>query len=168
MTEVPYSAQAIANTFLDIAAREAASASLSPMKMQKLVFFAHGWYLANTETPLVKEPIQAWQYGPVIESLYHDLKNYGSESITAPITSLNFDGDRFRTEIPKVESAEIVEFLEEIYKVYGKYSPIQLSNLSHESGSPWDLVNRESGGNLGQRSVPIPNALIQDFYAKKL
>ena len=39
----PYSAIAIANYFVDCSKGKS---DLTPMKMQKLIFIAHGWYLA--------------------------------------------------------------------------------------------------------------------------
>jgi len=55
--------------------------SVSPMKLQKLVYFAHGWRLALYNSPLIDEAIQAWQYGPVIPGIYHEFKHYGNRDI---------------------------------------------------------------------------------------
>src|ERR1700678_4090164 len=77
---MPYPAAAIANEFIRLA--RDSNRPLSPMKVQKLVYFAHGWFLAFTGKPLINEPIEAWQFGPVIPSLYHSLKGYGTKEIT--------------------------------------------------------------------------------------
>ena len=69
---MPFSAAAVANEFLHLAHRD--DRPITPLKMQKLVYFAHGWHLAITGAPLISEPIQAWQYGPVISSLYQIFK----------------------------------------------------------------------------------------------
>jgi len=44
--------------------------SFSPMKIIKLVYIAHGWMLGINGLPLMKDPIEAWRYGPVIRELY--------------------------------------------------------------------------------------------------
>jgi len=67
---MPLPSAAVANYFLDLGLRE--SIPITPLKLQKLVYFAHGWYLGFTGEPLLNEGIQAWEYGPVIPSLYHD------------------------------------------------------------------------------------------------
>src|SRR5947209_3400405 len=77
---MPYDAKAIANYFLDLA--EAEAKSLTPMKLQKLVYYAHGWHLALTGRPLLDEEIQAWSFGPVIRSLYNEFREFGAEPIT--------------------------------------------------------------------------------------
>ena len=47
------------------------------MKVQKLVYFAHGWHLGITKKPLINEQVEAWPYGAVIPSLYDYLKQWG-------------------------------------------------------------------------------------------
>jgi len=44
------------------------------MKLQKLVYYAHGWHLALNNEPLIDEQVECWQYGPVISSLFHEFK----------------------------------------------------------------------------------------------
>ena len=78
-----YSAKAIANYFLGLA--DAEKKPISHLKIQKLVYIAHGWYLAIKGEPLVgDEYAEAWQYGPVFPSLYHEFKIHGSGHITEP------------------------------------------------------------------------------------
>ena len=65
----PYSAKAIANAFLQRAFNE--KKAIGQLKLQKLVYIAHGYYLALTGgNPLVNEPFEAWDYGPVNRTLY--------------------------------------------------------------------------------------------------
>jgi uncharacterized phage-associated protein len=51
------------------------------MKLIKTVFIAHGFYLASKDKPLVNEFVQAWKYGPVIDSVYHEFKGLGHKPI---------------------------------------------------------------------------------------
>jgi uncharacterized phage-associated protein len=73
-------ALAVANHFLDIA--EKAGQRLTPMKLQKLVYFAHGWHLGLTGEPLLDEEIQAWSFGPVVRSVYNAFRDCGGDEIT--------------------------------------------------------------------------------------
>jgi uncharacterized phage-associated protein len=82
-----YEAKAVANHFLDLA--QDSRGTLSPMKIQKLVYFSHGWHLSiNNGRALIDEAVQAWTYGPVIPSLYHEFKKYGNGPITSPALSM--------------------------------------------------------------------------------
>ena len=82
MSTTPYSAIAIANYFIQKSLDEKTD-DLSPMKLQKLVYFAHAWYLIYQDGgKLINEAIEAWSYGPVINSVYHEFKHNGRNSIT--------------------------------------------------------------------------------------
>jgi uncharacterized phage-associated protein len=41
----------------------------------------HGYYLALTNAPRVDEFFEAWQYGPVSPTIYHDFKQFGGADI---------------------------------------------------------------------------------------
>src|SRR5258708_4237314 len=76
----PWKTLAAANFFLAKGLED--GVSIDPLKLQKLVYFAHGWHLAVTGKPLIDEYVEAWPYGPVIPSLYHRFKSYGADPIT--------------------------------------------------------------------------------------
>ncbi|MGZ3389845.1 MAG: Panacea domain-containing protein, partial [Isosphaeraceae bacterium] len=78
---MPYDARAIANYFLERARRE--GKALDQMKIQKLVYFANGWHIAIKGEPLIDEQVEAWRYGPVIQSLRDALREYGDQAIDA-------------------------------------------------------------------------------------
>jgi len=132
---------------------------ITSMKVVKLVYLAHGWYLANYEEPLISDAVEAWKYGPVIQSVYDAFKKYGSDQITA---LANVDG-----EIPIVKDPEICKFLDEVYDIYRDFDGIDLSTISHEENSPWDITWNSRGGRHMKHAI-IPNDAIQNFYYDKL
>lgn len=157
-SEMAYEAKAVANYFLDFGS----SSALNPMKIQKLVYFAHGWHLAiHSGEPLIDEAVQAWTYGPVIPSLYHEFKKYGSGPITSPALSMELSGTMLRFVKPSVGDEQTMDLLGNVWEVYGDMSAVQLSNLTHEPGSPWHQVYSKSPHKKG---LVIPDALIgQEF-----
>lgn len=154
-----YSPKSIANYFLDLA--KAHGEQLTPMKLQKLVYYAVGWYAGYTGTPLVDEAIEAWQYGPVIPSLYHEFKCFGSSPITRKATEF-VHGLELR-ESPPPEDLNLRKFLENVWSSYGQFTGIRLSEMTHASGSPWDETWQEAGG---VRGVDIPFSRIADYFKK--
>jgi uncharacterized phage-associated protein len=155
-----YSPKAIANFFLERAA--SAGESISPMKLQKLVYYAHGWYAGHTGQPLINEAVEAWQYGPVIPSLYHEFKRFGSAPIGAKATE--FDTVNFEfVDVPPPSDESLRRFLTNVWSSYGRYTPIALSEMTHAKDGPWDLTWRSAQGLKGA-DIPI-DRIVEHFRA---
>lgn len=153
-----FDSKAVANYFLDLANAE--NEAITPMKIQKLVYIAHGWYLALTEKPLLDEYIQAWRYGPVIPTLFHEFKRFGKEAITEPATDFDLKNSTFiKTVLPDDKYMKAI--LEKIWEVYGGFTAIQVSNLTHQEGTPWAQTWDEFGGT---RNVNIENERIKNHF----
>lgn len=160
-----YSAKAVANAVLQIA--ETSGASLSPLKLQKLVYIAHGWHLAIKDAPLVNDEFaEAWQYGPVFPSLYHEFKKFGKGSIKDRATDFSVsDGPEFDVEVVEPEIDRSDDFtwslLNRIWETYGKHNGLTLSDLTHQSGTPWQITWSKSDG---RKNADIKNEIIQSHY----
>lgn len=132
-----YRPEAIANYFLDLASKE--GEKIDPLKIQKLVYFAHGWNLAIYDKPLISEPVEAWRFGPVISDLYQAFKHYGNEPITAKAEKYDFTRApyrRFAPEIPETDMATRM-LVKKVWDAHKVYTGIQLSNVTHQPGTPW-------------------------------
>lgn len=155
---MPHSAKAVANTFLQLSS--GSSYAIDPLKMQKLIYFAHGWHLALTGAPLIDEYVEAWPYGPVVPSLYHDLKIYGSSPIQEPLRA--FDYLTGNIVVPAVSDDPVAaDIIAKVWEVYGKYSGLQLSDMTHQSGTPWE---RTRVTNINARNADINNNMIREHF----
>src|SRR5437868_5201035 len=54
---------------------------ITPLQLQKLVYYAYAWVLVVNKRRLFEERIEAWPNGPVVPSLYRKLKTLGSSPI---------------------------------------------------------------------------------------
>lgn len=149
----PYSAATVANRFIDLASER--GEQLTPMQIIKLTYIAHGFSLAINRHPLLNEKVEAWRYGPVVPSLYRQLKHHGSEKVAKRIGSL-FGNIRELED----EDRELVDL---VFGKYGKFNGIQLSHLTHRKGTPWDITYDPEAN-----SKPIDDAVIQSHYATLL
>ena len=154
-----YSAAAVANFFLEQA--RLSSRVLDPMQLQKLVYFAHGWSLALAGRPLISEPIQAWDYGPVVPSLYQELKKYGSGPVTDPITDVQSTPTGSQLIEPRVSDVQTQNLLRRVWQVYGHLTGLQLSDLTHRPDTPWSIARRRPW-----RNNPISDASMREFFQK--
>lgn len=142
------SPKSVANFFLELA--KARGEKISPMKLQKLVYYAHGWFAGYTGKPLINESVEAWQYGPVIPSLYREFKRFGSGDITGKACEM--EGLEY-VEVPPPQDEGMRKFLTSVWDSYGKYTGITLSEMTHAAGSPWEQA---WNANQGVRGVDIP------------
>ena len=90
---------AIANEFLK---KPNATGRLTQMQLLKLTYIAHGWNLAVNGEPLVSEPVEAWNYGPVIRDLYNHIRFYGSDPIKRPIADTDSSAFCFTATISRL------------------------------------------------------------------
>lgn len=159
-----YPTKAVANKFIEIAKKN--GLSITAMKLQKLVYFAHGWYLALTNgQPLIDEKIEAWRYGPVVPSLYHEFKSHGSGPIERYAIDIETD-QGFRIVTPRLpEDGSLSAFIDKVWEVYGNFTAIQLSNMTHESETPWDEI---WGSNGVPKNTDIDDAVIKKYFDKKV
>jgi len=153
-----YTSFQIANYFLKRA--QDTGEEVTPMKLIKLCYIAHGWHLGIKDEPLLTETIYAWKYGPVIDTLYNEFKGYGD----CPITMLYIEPNKWVYPMP---DKPIEPFLDMIWKAYGKYDGIKLSAMTHQVGTPWYKVWHEEGAKT-QRHIPIPNDYIKAHYKERM
>ena len=157
------SAKAVANYFLGLPGEEQ-KGGISSLKLQKLVYIAHGWHLALFDEPLVEdEGAEAWLYGPVFPSLYHEFKRFGGDQITSQARELTVWGKKCKWETPKLASAELrsCKLLDKVWQLYGDFTGPQLSDMTHAEDTPWHNTRQSCNG---LRNAHIPNKDIANYY----
>lgn len=156
---MPHPALSIANATLDIAWER--QDKITPLKLQKFVYIAHGFSLAITEVPLIEETVIAWDWGPVIPVIYREFKRYGKDPIQDHAT-MSIKGKR--RDIPPPKDEIVDALLKGVWGIYGKMDGYQLANLTHEKGAPWEQT---WNGGKGKDKI-IDNDLIMKYYENVL
>jgi uncharacterized phage-associated protein len=157
-----YDARAVANFFIDRASQK--SRPITVMMLLKVLYFAHAWHLAKYEKPLVGQPFEAWRYGPVNRVVYEQMKSMGSRQIERKLKSFDAANCSFG-ETQYSFDDDLKKFLGDVFDYYSQFHPFSLSQLTHEKGSPWDIVWNEAE----TRAVPgmiIPDKLIMEWCRK--
>lgn len=143
-----YDSRAVARQLLALAHER--GEALTPMQVIKLVYIAHGWMLGLYHRPLIKDEVQAWQYGPVIPRLYNAVRKFKSGPVDANISANDERID---------EQAQSI--IRQVYDRYGKFSGPALSRMTHAPNTPWAQTYEHGGF-----GIAIPLDLIEDHYAK--
>ncbi len=136
-----YTAFHIANYFLWRAWEE--GVEITPLKLIKLVYIAYGWNLVlNKERPkLFEERIEAWKYGPVVPSVYHEFKKFGNNPIPKNDYAAILDMETWELDsVPMINNndQEVINILNVEWNSYKNKSGVELSNITHTAGRAWD------------------------------
>lgn len=157
-----FSPKAVANHILLLAKQE--GVDVSPMKLQKIVYYAHGWHLAIRKAPLLNTTVEAWQYGPVIPDLYHTFKEFGNSPIEGLASTYELAGTVLREINPTIPSVEVssIRIIERVWELYKGWTAVELSTATHQPGTPWYEVWKKMEPKL--KGTDIPNDLIQSHF----
>jgi uncharacterized phage-associated protein len=157
-----YDPRALANFILDAADRQ--GLVITHMALHKIMFFAHGWSLAERGEPLLAATFEAWQHGPVLPIVYRQFSKCGRQPIRDRATRIDLATGR-DLRFDAVLAAEDAAFVERVTELLGPVSALVLSDMSHEPGGPWDMVwNGKQRVNPG---MVIPHALIAEHFRER-
>lgn len=137
----------------------------SKLKLQKLVYYCYAEYLKKTGRKLFKDPVYAFQYGPVSEDLYRATTSYDREMLRKAFLP-DFDEKSHlvcecrmaRTEDGKTK----ILVIQDVVDRYGDLSAEDLVNMTHRPGSPWSRSWKN------QMWTPITDSTILQCHAAEV
>lgn len=102
---------------------------VTPLTLQKLLYYIQGNYAAIYDKPMFEAPCEAWVHGPVYRNVYNLFRDFKYNPI---------DDDRF---VPLKESAlpltaEAKEVVDRVLDTFGMYSGKVLESITHKE-APW-------------------------------
>lgn len=122
--------------------------AISNLKLQKILYFIQAEFLIETKKPCFEDQIEAWDFGPVVPSVYFEYRVYGGSNIPCTIT----------LRMMRAFSKKVRELIDGIVAECAKYSASTLVDITH-SQSPWiDAYNRPGINN------PITNESIINYF----
>ena len=151
MESLNYAALDIADWFIDFNMKFVTTEEaelLSPMKLQKLLYYAQGAFLAIDGTALFDDEIEVWEHGPVVSAVYQAYKKYGAGGIEKSSTGTKASFDEHTSAM-----------LYGIFEKYGKYSASQLRNMTHIE-PPYIKASNDNSDNI------ISKESIQEYFTK--
>ena len=149
-------------SIFDVAEWFLSKSSMTPKKLQKLVYYAYSWTLTlvnedeeSLEFRLFEDSIpEAWVHGPVFPELYKEYKDYGWQQIP-----------KYEDEVYYFEE-DVEDILEQVFDVYGSLTGNQLETITHQE-EPW-LNAREGCGFYQICTNEISDIDIYRCYAARL
>ena len=132
-----YSSFVVANTLLELAETRSIK-DMTPMKIQKLLYYSQAWGLYVCKTSLIDEYFLRWESGPILASLYHELIDNGPNHVTKKLGLEYID---YEIEWKVINGNDDVSFalLNKILEQYGKIDPRHLAGITMAENSAWKL-----------------------------
>jgi uncharacterized phage-associated protein len=137
--------------------RRATDETLSPLKLQKLVFYSFGWFGHLTGERLFDEDFYAMKFGPVVSPLLS--AHYGMNFIN-------------RSELEEKQSAHLSvddpyasEVIDAVWSSYGRFSHSSLVEMTH-CERPWSIAWNEKRPHGFQRADLDSDDIVQHFARK--
>lgn len=142
----------VAEFFIQIA-NQSEDDQITNLKLNKLLYYSQGAYLARTGKPLFHASIEAWTLGPVVPVVYHKYKVCGCNPIST--CEENIECSRF--------TEEELEVLLDVMRELGQYTGSKLVSLTHQPNTPWSRAMMETTKELSLPDIkayflknPIP------------
>jgi uncharacterized phage-associated protein len=109
---------------------------VTPMKLQKLLFFVCKEYVYRTGNAPFSEQFEAWQYGPVLPSVYAEFQAYRKN----PITKYCQDsiGDVYLAN--EKTNTILCECIDLVWRTYRNVDALSLSRLTHRANTAWSFA----------------------------
>lgn len=126
---------------------------ITPLAMQKLLYYAQGFYKVFSGEYLFNDDCEAWVHGPVYRNIYNKYKNYGYNPI-----------EEKAVEYGKVElTDDEQEVLEVVMTNFGCYSGKILEKMTHIE-VPWRETRKGLSDDEGSDRI-IHKDLIVNYFA---
>jgi uncharacterized phage-associated protein len=124
--------------------------SITQLKLQKLCYYAQGFYLAIYQTPLFPEHLEAWNLGPVAKELRSLLLHKSDETI-------------YTHDLPcviSIHNKTITELLDNIWYKFGHYKAGVLVKMTHKE-DPWIEAYK-----IGQNTI-LSHLSMQTYFTTR-
>ena len=148
-----YEAKDILNWFI-MRFDEQARSTITPLKAQKLLYYAQAWFLALYDERLINDNFEAWAHGPVIRNMYYGLNEFGYSPVPSDANYL--------LDAVEIKDERANNLLPQIEEIYGVYDAKYLEELTHQE-TPW--IEARKGYAPEERCTKlISNDTMKNYY----
>lgn len=98
--------------------------NINHLQLHGLCYYALGWHFAFFHSPLFKDTVEAWKYGPVFPQLYETYERYEMDVIPPRLNQNHLFSEKQR------------RFLQSVWRIYGKCDTIELMERTRNE-EPW-------------------------------
>lgn len=131
---------------------------VTPLMLQKLLYFIQGVSYAVNKNPMFSEQCQAWVHGPVYPEVYDMFRDFKYN----PIEDARFAIFEGREEELTEEERRVIDL---VVNTFGEYGGKVLEKITHNE-TPWKQARRGFGDNIPSNEQ-ISMESIESYYSEK-
>ena len=128
---------------------------ITPLALQKILYYIQGIFMVNYDRPLFSEECKAWVHGPVYEEVYDMFKGFKYN----PIEDKRFVIFRDRFQLLTDEEKNVIDM---VLNSFGMYSGKTLEGIAHKE-APWAEAFDDNNV-CGYTNEPITKEAIRDYF----
>ena len=128
---------------------------ITPLALQKILYFIQGIYMVMFGEPLFKEDCMAWVHGPVYEQVYNLFKDFKYN----PIEDNRFAIFKERFVELSDQERKVIDL---VINSFGKYSGKVLETITHNE-SPWKDARSDYNPLQPSREIIDKNEIMEYF-----
>lgn len=127
---------------------------ITPLALQKILYYAQGFYTTFFGENLFKDDCEAWVHGPVYTNIYNKYKNFGSSNIDIEVLD----------DVDEIIDEEKRELIDVVIKCFGYYNGKALEKMTHYE-TPW--IKSRKGLRIDEKSNHIIlKEDIEEYFTK--
>ncbi len=131
---------------------------VTPLTLQKLLYFIQGESYALNGKPLLYETCQAWVHGPVYPEVYTMFRDFKYNPIEDARFAI-FEAAEYKLDD---EERRVIDL---VVNTFGEYSGKTLERITHEE-DPWKLARKGLADDISSNE-PISMDSIKMYYTEK-
>lgn len=145
--------------------------TITPMKLQKILYYIQAWYLVKFDKELLFEELpQAWVNGPVYRSVYNQYKDSFYRSTPLILKEIKETGkdekilENYKNSLGL--ETEQIDLINVILKHYSSQDESKLVLMTHRE-APWNIA-REGYGEFDRCEETISAESMYQFYKPRV
>lgn len=112
------------------------------LKLEKLVYLCYAEYLTKENEKLFSDNIYAFQLGPVVETVYDNYRQSGSEELDEDDKDIEPKNILEMPALSRILFARMgikkMLYINQVIYKYGNYTAGQLVDITHKKNTPWE------------------------------
>ncbi len=122
---------------------------VTPMKLQKLMYFIACEYAKETDSDLFSEDFEVWQYGPVLPTVYSEFKTFRN----MPITDYAKDAKGTAYAVDEASAPTLKTIIDRVWDNLKTHDGVYLSKITHKDGSGWSRAYGEGRSEITKEDM---------------